>query len=98
MSEVRAGVIGAGALGFHHVRIMREMPGVAFAGFYEANPERAAFVARELGAPAFPSVKALLDAIDAATIVVPTPANWPSGVNPNPPAGTPADSVSESFS
>jgi predicted dehydrogenase len=70
------GVVGAGALGFHHVRIMREMPGVAFAGFYEANPERAAHVTKELGVPAFPSAEALFDAVDAATIVVPTPAHY----------------------
>ena len=76
MSGVRAGVIGAGALGFHHVRILREMPGVTFAGFYEANPERAAHVSKELAVRAFPSVEALLDEIDAATIVVPTPAHY----------------------
>ena len=76
MSDIRVGVVGAGALGFHHVRIMREMPGVAFAGFYEANTERAAFVAKELGVPAMPSVEALLDVVDAATIVVPTPAHY----------------------
>jgi predicted dehydrogenase len=70
------GVIGAGALGFHHVRILRDMPGVAFAGFHEANPERAAHVTKELGVPAFPSVEALVDVIDAATIVVPTPAHY----------------------
>ena len=70
------GVIGVGALGFHHVRILRNMPGVAFAGFYEANGERAVDVTKELGVPAFPSVEALLDVVDAATIVVPTPAHF----------------------
>ncbi len=76
MSDLRVGVIGAGALGFHHVRIMREMPGVSFAGFYEANAARAAHVTRELQVPALPSVEALLDVVDAATIVVPTPAHF----------------------
>ncbi len=76
MTDIRMGVIGAGALGFHHVRILRDMPGVAFAGFHEANPERAAHVTKELGVPAFPSVEALVDVIDAATIVVPTPAHY----------------------
>ncbi len=70
------GVIGAGALGFHHVRILRDMPGVAFAGFYEANGDRAVQVTKELGVPSFPSVEALLDVVDAATIVVPTPAHF----------------------
>ncbi|MDE3152986.1 MAG: Gfo/Idh/MocA family oxidoreductase [Gemmatimonadota bacterium] len=70
------GVIGAGALGFHHVRILRDMPGVAFAGFVESNPERAAHVTKELGVRAYPTVEALLDEIDAATVVVPTPAHY----------------------
>ncbi|HEY5219592.1 MAG TPA: Gfo/Idh/MocA family oxidoreductase [Gemmatimonadaceae bacterium] len=76
MSDVRIGVVGAGALGFHHVRILRDMPGVSFAGFYEANVERAAHVTKELGVPVFPSAEALFDAVDAATIVVPTPAHF----------------------
>ncbi len=76
MNNVRMGVIGAGALGFHHVRILRSMPGVAFVGFYEANGDRAVQVTKELGVPAFPSVEALLDVVDAATVVVPTPAHF----------------------
>jgi predicted dehydrogenase len=35
---VKIGVVGAGALGFHHVRILRELPGAALVGFYESNP------------------------------------------------------------
>ncbi len=76
MNTVRMGVIGAGALGFHHVRILRGMEGVAFAGFYEANGDRAVQVTKELGVPSFPSVEALLDVVDAATVVVPTPAHY----------------------
>jgi len=49
--------------------------GAAFAGFYEERPERARQVAEELGVRAFPSLGALLDAVDAVTIVVPTPAH-----------------------
>ncbi len=76
MTPIRMGVVGAGALGFHHVRILRETPGVSFAGFYETNPDRAARVTQELGVPAFPSLDALLDVVDAATVVVPTPAHY----------------------
>jgi predicted dehydrogenase len=76
VKDARMGVIGAGALGFHHVRILREMPGVSLAGFYEASGERATRVTKELGVPAFPSVAALLDVVDAVTIVVPTPAHF----------------------
>ena len=69
------GVVGAGALGYHHIRILRDLPGVRFAGFFEERAERAAAVATELGVPALPSLDALLDEADALTIVVPTPAH-----------------------
>ena len=72
----RIGVVGAGALGFHHVRLLRDLPGARFAGFYEQSPTRRAQVAEELGVPAFASLEALLDASDALTIVVPTPAHF----------------------
>ena len=75
-ARIRAGVIGAGALGLHHVRILRDMLGPDFAGFYEARPERAAYVSSELGVKAHESVESLLDAVDAVTIVVPTPAHF----------------------
>ena len=42
--RVRVGTVGAGSLGFHHRRILREMPGVEYVGFYERNPQRAAHV------------------------------------------------------
>lgn len=48
------------------------MPGVAFAGFYDANPERAATVAAELGVIAHPSLEALIAVCDAVSCVVPT--------------------------
>ncbi|HVZ77144.1 MAG TPA: Gfo/Idh/MocA family oxidoreductase [Gemmatimonadaceae bacterium] len=70
------GVIGAGALGYHHVRILRGMPGVSFVGFFEANAARAEQVSRELEVRAFPAMDELLANVDAATIVVPTPAHY----------------------
>ncbi|AHG90760.1 oxidoreductase domain protein [Gemmatirosa kalamazoonensis] len=70
------GVVGAGGLGYHHVRILREMPSVTLAGFYEQDEARRALVARELEAPAFDTLDALLDATDALNVVVPTPAHF----------------------
>ena len=69
-------MIGAGGLGYHHVRILRDMHGPAFAGFFDARVERAEQVSRELGVTAHPSLDALLDVVDAVTIVVPTPAHF----------------------
>src|SRR5258708_18243967 len=49
------------------------MLGPDFAGFYESRQDRAAQVASELGIRAHTSLESLLDAVDAVTIVVPTP-------------------------
>lgn len=70
---LRIGVVGTGSLGYHHARILREIPAVSFRGFYEANAERAGTVERELGVRAYPTLAALLDDVDAVSIVVPTP-------------------------
>jgi predicted dehydrogenase len=74
--EVRVGVIGAGALGYHHVRILREVPGARLIGFHEARAERAAAVSKELGVRVYGRLEDLLDGVDAATVVVPTPAHY----------------------
>ena len=70
-------MVGAGALGFHHARLLREIGGAEFAGFYDADPARAAHVARALGVPPHATYGALLDAADAVCVVVPTPAGRP---------------------
>ena len=71
-APVRIGVVGTGSLGYHHARILRDVPGVAFRGFFEANPERAGVVQRELGVRAYATLDALLDDVDAVSVVVPT--------------------------
>lgn len=74
--RVRVGVAGAGSLGFHHVRILRDMPEFDLAGFYEANAGRAQTVSEELGVRAFTDLGALLDNVDAVTVVVPTSSHF----------------------
>jgi predicted dehydrogenase len=73
---VRIGVIGVGALGHHHARILRDVPDATMVGFFELKAERAAQVASELGIQPFGSLDQLLDAVDAVTVVVPTPAHF----------------------
>jgi predicted dehydrogenase len=72
---VRIGVVGAGSLGYHHVRILRDVAGARLVGFYDRSSARAATVAAELGVQATNSLSDLLDAVDAVTVVVPTPAH-----------------------
>jgi predicted dehydrogenase len=69
---VRVGVIGAGSLGQHHVRLLRDIEGARLVGFCEIRSERAQQVSSELGVPAVPSLEALLEQVDAVTVVVPT--------------------------
>ncbi len=74
------GVVGVGALGFHHARLYGTMPDVRLAGIYDARPARAAEVAQQLGTKAFGSAAELLDQVDAVSIVVPTPAHHDVGM------------------
>jgi predicted dehydrogenase len=70
---VRIGVVGAGALGFHHTRILRDVPGAELIGFHDSNAARAEKVSAELGVKSFESLDALLDNVQAVSVVVPTP-------------------------
>jgi len=75
-AALRVGVIGTGALGYHHLRHLRTLDGAAVCGFHESDAARAAKVAQELGVPAAASLDALLDGVDAVSIAVPTPAHF----------------------
>ena len=77
---VRVGVVGAGALGYHHIRLLKKIEGAEFVGFYDHNPTRAPVVAKELETTAFPSLEALLERVEAITVVVPTSAHVEVGV------------------
>jgi predicted dehydrogenase len=68
----RIGVVGAGSLGFHHIRILRDLRGAQFSGFVESSPERAREVEKELKVRSHPNLDALLDVSDAVIVVVPT--------------------------
>ncbi|HEX2204266.1 MAG TPA: Gfo/Idh/MocA family oxidoreductase, partial [Longimicrobium sp.] len=54
-APLRVGVLGVGSLGFHHARILREVPGARMVGVHDASPERTAAVSQELGVPGFGS-------------------------------------------
>ncbi|HEX6317197.1 MAG TPA: Gfo/Idh/MocA family oxidoreductase [Gemmatimonadaceae bacterium] len=66
-------MIGAGALGYHHVRILRDLQGARFIGFHDIRPDRAEQVSGELGVRSFADLESLVEACDALTVVVPTP-------------------------
>ncbi len=53
------GVIGVGSLGFHHARILRDVPGAEMVGVYDSDPERRARWPRSWGFAAFGSAEEL---------------------------------------
>ena len=77
---VRVGVVGAGALGYHHIRLLKKIDGAELVGFYDHNPTRAPLVAKELETTAFPSLESLLERVEAITVVVPTSAHVEVGL------------------
>lgn len=71
-TPIRMGVAGVGSLGFHHARILRDLPEVRMAGFFDVDARRAVFVSRELGLESAGSLQELLSGVDALVVAVPT--------------------------
>ena len=69
---LRFGVLGAGHLGKIHLRLLRESEKIELAGFYDPDPQVSLAVQEEFGYTAFPSVEALMEAVDVVDIVTPT--------------------------
>jgi predicted dehydrogenase len=80
LARPRLGVAGAGSLGFHHVRIARDLPGAELAGFFDASEARAKEVSETLQVSATDSLEELLDRVDALIIVTPTAAHEPVAI------------------
>jgi predicted dehydrogenase len=79
-TPLAVGVVGVGSLGFHHARLYGALEGTRLAGIFDARAERAAAVAAQLGTTAFATLEALLEAVDAVSIVTPTPAHHQVGL------------------
>lgn len=72
MSEVKIGVVGAGAIGENHVRVLSALENADLVGIYEANAERAREIAGKFGVKTFESLADLAAEVDAATVATPT--------------------------
>lgn len=81
MADINVGVIGVGSLGYHHARILRDVPGAKLAGVYDANEERLGKVVAELGVRGFASAHELLANVNACVIAVPTSFHAPVALN-----------------
>jgi predicted dehydrogenase len=73
---VRVAVVGVGALGRHHARILGDTPDAVLAAVVDVNAARAAEIAAQHGAHAHLSdASALVGKVDAVTIASPTEAH-----------------------
>jgi predicted dehydrogenase len=72
---LKVGVVGVGYLGRFHALIYSRLQGVELAGVADLDATRAKLVASEAGCVAYGDPAALLDAVDAVSIVVPTTAH-----------------------
>lgn len=66
------GVVGVGALGRHHARVVRDLEDVTCAGIFDTDGDRGRLVGDELGVRVMSSLADLLDVSDAVVVAVPT--------------------------
>jgi len=78
--RVPVGVVGTGALGYHHARLYRTLPDAELVGIVDTNPARAAQVARELDTTVFATLDDLLERVEAVSVVVPTSSHTDVGL------------------
>lgn len=71
-ARLRVGVVGTGALGRHHVRILSEMPEANLVGIYDQRPEVAAELANAHGTQSLSSLEELVPEAEAIVLAVPT--------------------------
>ena len=70
--KTRVAVIGVGALGKHHARILAALPGVDLVGIVDINESRAREIGGLVNAPSFFSASEVVGHVDAVTVAVPT--------------------------
>jgi UDP-N-acetylglucosamine 3-dehydrogenase len=79
---MRAGVIGIGAMGQHHVRIYNEMENVELVGISDISESRVNELAGQYGVKGYTDHKQLLEqGLDIVSIVVPTTLHMPIGMD-----------------
>ena len=74
--KLRVGVVGTGYLGKFHAEKYARMDDVDLVGIVDINKSQAEKIAKKYSVKAYASHKDILDKVDAASIVVPTPAHF----------------------
>lgn len=76
MDRVRVGVVGVGRMGQNHCRVLSSLRHTEFVGVCDSNSDVGSRVAGRYQVPYYPEVDALLDQVNAVTIVTPTPTHF----------------------
>ena len=74
-ASVRIGLVGAGALGRHHARILAGLEQVDLVGVAEVNPQQGQAVAEQCETTWYDDYRHLVGRVDAVSIAVPTVAH-----------------------
>lgn len=77
MNRLRLAVVGVGALGRHHARILAGMPDVELTGVADLNLDAARRIAEAHRTVALSDYRELFERVDAVTVAVPTSAHLP---------------------
>ncbi|GAB4142835.1 MAG: Gfo/Idh/MocA family oxidoreductase [Planctomycetaceae bacterium] len=75
MTDLRVAVVGVGALGRHHARILSERENVNLVAVVDTNPDIAQNVAENCSCRSITDYREILEDLDAVSIVVPTSAH-----------------------
>lgn len=70
--KTKVGVVGVGHLGTLHAKMYDMIPTADFLGIYDIDTQRSREIADRFGVTPFPSLDALLDRVDAISVVTPT--------------------------
>ncbi len=80
MEPVPVGVIGVGALGWHHARHLAAFEEATLIGVHDIDPTRGDAVARAVGTTFYPDIDRLLRDVEAVTVAVPTAVHAEIGI------------------
>ena len=78
--SIRVAVVGVGAFGKNHLRVLHESEHATLVAAVDLDPERAAAAAAQYGCLALTSVEELAGRVDAAVVAVPTAAHAAVGI------------------
>ena len=70
--KVRIAVIGAGAFGRHHLRVLKQLPACELTAVVDSNAERARAAAAEFGCAGLEDIRELAGRVEAAVVAAPT--------------------------